>query len=322
MNKHKDQLKAFFTAHWNYLVVNTACQLGLFDALEDNALSITDLAALKALEPSQLLVLMKALKKIGFLIEQEGVYQLNAQSTLLTENHPETLKYACMNWSGEHLTAWQSLGHNIKTGQSAFESLYGQTYFEYLNTKPEKLHRYQKAMSEYARDDYKQLAKIIDFSQHTSVMDVGGGYGVTIQLIQEEYPRVNCILFDLPAVVENCPHAELSKVSGDFFENIPSISDAIILARVLHDWKDEKAVQILHNCYAALPLNGTLYMIENCTDKIDIDLSVLSLNMAVMCDSFERSSSEYTQLCKKAGFTLSKLTPLNQLQSILIFKKL
>jgi hypothetical protein len=30
----KDNLKSFFTEHWNYMAVSTACKLDLFDALE------------------------------------------------------------------------------------------------------------------------------------------------------------------------------------------------------------------------------------------------------------------------------------------------
>ena len=51
-------------------------------------------------------------------------------------------------------------------------------------------------------------------------------------------------------------------VSGNFFETIPFIADAIILKSVIHDWNDERSSLILRNCHRALPKNGTLLLVE------------------------------------------------------------
>jgi len=83
----------------------------------------------------------------------------------------------------------------------------------------------------------------------------------------------------------------------------------------------ELVFNILQNCFKSLPQNGTLYVIENCTDKIQTNLSLLSLNMAVMCQSFERSSIEYKKLCEATGFSFQEEKQLSYLQTILIFKK-
>ena len=176
-------------------------------------------------------------------------------------------------------------------------------------------------MFEYAMDDYKELPNIINFGIHKSIMDVGGGYGAAISLIQQNFLQVNCTLFDLEKVVEGVFNEKIKIIGGDFFEQIPNISEAIILSRVLHDWDDTKAQLILKNCFKALPSNGTIYVIENCTDKIHYDLTLLSLNMGIMCQSIERSSGEYIMLCEAEGFNFHMSKQLNELQTILIFKK-
>ena len=93
------------------------------------------------------------------------------------------------------------------------------------------------------------------------------------------------------------------------------------MSRVLHDWNDEKTNQILNNAYQALPENGSLYVLENCIDKIDVDLSLLSLNMLCMCESYERSSHEYIALANQSNFRFMEAKKLNELQTVLIFKK-
>jgi C-methyltransferase len=292
----------------------------LFDNLQE-AKTAKQLATEHSLNEDKLLLLLNALYNSDYLDKKGDYFKVNSISEFLTDNNPESLKYACLNWSAEHLNAWQNLDFSIKTGNSSFEEIYKKPFFDFLNDNPEKLHAYHKAMYQYAKDDYKKLPYIIDFSKHKSVMDIGGGYGAVLENIKAENPSVECILFDLPIVIEKVSNQEIQKIGGSFFEKIPFQSEAIILSRVLHDWNDEKANIILKNCFEALPNNGALYVIENCSDKIKIDLSLLSLNMTVMCESYERTSAQYISPCENVGFQFDSVTKLNELQTILIFKK-
>jgi hypothetical protein len=316
----RNQLKSFFTEHWKYMAVSSACKLNLFDSFQVEK-TITQIAKELNLKEDKLTLLVNALQNEGFLTKKEDTFVINELSELLTDNHKESLKYACMNWSSEHLTAWQNLDFSIETGKSAFEKVYGKPFFDYLNDRPEKLDAYHKAMYQYAKDDYKSLPERIDFGKHKSIMDVGGGYGAVLEIIKKNQNKLGCILFDLERVVANVNNTNIEKIGGDFFEAIPSRTEAIILSRVLHDWDDHKARKILLNCYEALPDEGFLYVIENCSDNISIDLSLLSLNMSAMCESFERTKSEYMELAQNSGFHLIDEKQLNSLQTILIFRK-
>lgn len=70
------------------------------------------------------------------------------------------------------------------------------SFFDYLNENPEKLHAYHKAMYQYAKEDYKTLPDLIDFSKYKSVMDVGGSYGAALEYIKHKNADVECVLFD------------------------------------------------------------------------------------------------------------------------------
>jgi len=316
----KNELKSFFTEHWTYMAVSTACKLNLFDNLLEEK-SAKQLAEKLSLNEEKVLLLLNALHNANFLGKNAELFKVNSLSEFLIENNPESLKYACMNWSGEHLNAWQNLDISIKTGNSSFEEIYGKPFFDFLNDNPEKLNAYHKAMYQYAKDDYKTLPDVIDFSKHKSVMDVGGGYGAVLENIKKKNPNLDCVLFDLEKVVENVTISNIKKISGSFFDKIPNQSEAIILSRVLHDWNDNKANVILKNCFEALPSKGTLYVIENCADKINVDLSLLSLNMTAICESYERTTQEYISLAQNTNFSFQGEVKLNDLQTILIFKK-
>lgn len=314
--------KNLFTEHWKFLALNAACKVNLFDIILSKSITILDLSKTKRFNPIILKNIVKILEQLD-LIQFNGPnskLQLTSKGMLFTESSPQRLKYACMNWAGKHLNAWQNLNYTLKTGKSSFKHLYGCNFFNYLNKNPKELVDYHKAMYEYARDDYKNLADIIDFSKHKSIMDVGGGYGAAISIIQRKNPQANCILFDLPKVIVKAPVQNVNKISGNFFNHVPNCS-AILLTRVLHDWNNERAHIILNNCSKALPTNGTLYVIENCSDLIKDDLTLLTLNMSVMCQSYERTSKEYIELAQKHHLHFKKMISLNFLQTILIFKK-
>ena len=321
MDNTRSHLKSFFTEHWKYMAVASAAKVGLFDYLGARLLSCKELAEALKLNTMALQFLLSALCNSGFLTEHNEKYQLAELSELLTEHHPDTLKYACLNWFGEHMTAWQYLPQTLENGRSYFENTFGIGYFDYLSKSPEKMHHYHLAMYEYAKDDYKELPQLIDWLQHKSVMDVGGGYGACIESIKKHHPQLDCHLFDLPEVAAAARQIDVNIIGGNFFDTIPKVADCIILSRVIHDWHDKNATVILKNCYNALPESGTLYLIENCKDLIETELSLLSLNMLVMCESHERTTTEYRAICGDAGLHFEGSVKLNALQHILIFKK-
>lgn len=316
----KDKLKSFFTEHWKYMAVNAACKLNLFDNLQQ-AKTARQLATELSLKEEKLSLLLNALHDADFLDRNADLFKINFLSELLTEDNPESLKYACLNWSKEHMVAWQNLDFSIRTGKSSFEEIYGLPFFDYLSENSEKLHAYHKAMYQYAKDDYKTLADVIDFSKHKSIMDVGGSYGAVLENIKSKNPSIDCVLFDLEKVVEQVKVSNIKKVSGNFFTEIPNQAESIILSRVLHDWNDEKVSIILKNCFKALPNNGTLYVVENCSDNVKVDLSLLSLNMTVMCESYERTKYEYEKLITDDGFRVLSFAQLNGLQYVLTATK-
>ncbi len=313
-------LKSFFTAHWEYLAVKTACEANLFDLIIEGFDSLEKIVEKQKLDRDFLNYLLQALDYLDF-IEYKDVLKLKEKGHILTENHPKSLKYSCILWAEEHLCAWQNLSFSLKIGKPYFEMQGEDDYFSFIENNPNELKIYHKAMYEYARDDYETLPKIIDFSVHKSILDIGGGLGALLEHILKKTPNVKCYLFDKEEVIGLCKNNSFEKITGNFFYKIPKIADAIILSRVIHDWDDEQALIILKNCFDALPENGTLYLIENYIDTNNKSFALLNLNMKLLTYGKERKLSEYQKLIENVGFHFVKTLKLNELQNILIFYK-
>jgi len=320
----KQELKQTFTSYWEYLPLKTACKLQVFDLIDTGYNNLESLAKQLGANSKSLFFLLESLVYLEALTKEKEGYKLTQKGQLLTEKHPQSLKYACILWGEEHLTAWQNLEKTILTGNPVFEQIYEQPFFDYHKENETSNHIYHKAMYEYARDDYENITDTIDFSQHQALIDVGGGLGALLESVHKKLPQLSLFLFETVNVVQLLPSHYtniFSAIVGDFFKNIPSIADGIVMSRVIHDWNDEKAILILKNVYNALPKGGKLYLIEIMKETIIDGAWLLNLNMQLICDSHERSSNQYILLLKKVGFIVQKIKKLNTLQSIIICKK-
>ena len=144
---------------------------------------------------------------------------------------------------------------------------------------------------------------------------MGGGNGSFLSAILSRYQNANGILLERQPAIEaakagrggSLPRCDL--VVGDFFENVPENADAHVLKRVLHDWSDEQAVQILKNCRSAMGDNARLLIIEGLlggpNEMTSTDL--LDLMLLVVTSGQERSEEQYAKLLEAADLRLESV---------------
>jgi hypothetical protein len=108
-------------------------------------------------------------------------------------------------------------------------------------------------------------------------------------------------------------------IGGNFFESIPSGADAYFLRHIIHDWEEEKALTILHNCHQAMSAESKLLVIESIIPKGNDRFGgkFLDLVMLLIPGGKERTEDEYRELFDKAGFELTRVVPTETEVSIL-----
>ena len=101
------------------------------------------------------------------------------------------------------------------------------------------------------------------------IVDVGGGHGALLRGILERHPNCTGVLCDLPSVVagadpmrQSAVAARCEFVPADMFQSVPAGGDAYILKRVIHDWNDDQATQILESCRRAVVPGGRVLVME------------------------------------------------------------
>jgi len=316
-----ESLKSSFTAHWGYMALRAACKLNLFDQLLDAPSTVASLSHTMKLDTRTLETLCAFLLRQGYFYQEGPRYRVSNKGLYFTDSHPQRIKYSCILWGEEQLTALQSLDYSIRTGDSSFESHFGESFFGYLSSRPEANRIYHKAMEEYAREDYKTLTELVDFSNFRKFLDVGGGTGTLARYVNSSCPSVEVTIMDRPEVLALCEVTDVNLMSGDFFESVTGHYDAIVLARVLHDWPDELALQILQNISYAQGPGDSLFILENLTDRMLDKGELLSLHMTAICRSFERSFEDYCSLLNSSGYIVNDPIQLTLHQFIIPCKK-
>ena len=121
---------------------------------------------------------MRALMELGLVGKDEGgVYNATERGSLLTKGNSLSLADAARHWGRESYQAWAGITRSLRTGESTFERLHGENFFDWIQDSPVDLRAYHSAMSTYARHDYRDLADSVDFTAHDSILDAGGGTG-------------------------------------------------------------------------------------------------------------------------------------------------
>src|SRR5262249_18810794 len=152
-----------------------------------------------------------------------------------------------------------------------------------------------------------------DLSRFRRLVDLGGATGHLASAACQRYPTLRAVVFDLPEAVPLAremiaagPAADRIEVqAGDFFKDPLPDADLFAVARILHDWAEEKIRLLLGKIFERLPKGGALLIAEKLLtqDKTGPTGALMqSLNMLVCTEGKERTLGEYAALLKQVGF--------------------
>uniref|UniRef100_A0A672PRN6 Acetylserotonin O-methyltransferase-like n=1 Tax=Sinocyclocheilus grahami TaxID=75366 RepID=A0A672PRN6_SINGR len=176
-------------------------------------------------------------------------------------------------------------------------------------TKDEVKIRFMDAMHSIARLTGKDVATAFDLSPYNMACDNGGCTGAMAYEFTKAHPGLSVIVFDLPQVIEVRRHFQpkenddrVSFVGGFFKDDLPK-ADLYILARILHDWSDEKLNVLLSKLSKMCTPGCGLLVSEIFLDEERKRPSRALLQALSMTEGKQRSTTEYRDLLEKHGVT-------------------
>ncbi|MFC0109686.1 methyltransferase [Kibdelosporangium aridum] len=303
------RLLGLMTGAWQTQALAVAASLQIFDHLADSE-STEDLAEKVGAHPDSLLRLLRYLASLGVLRASGDGYALTSLGELLRTDAQYSLHPLALLYGGSFYESFGSLEHAVRTGQDAFEHVFGAHHFDYFAARPEL--GFTRAMAASA-SIFGQVAEVFDFSSARHVIDVAGGNGELLKQILRGAPHLRGTLFERPdavasakanldSVLDRC-----SVVGGDFTDGVPEGGDVYLLSRILHDWDDQQCQAILKRCAASMPRDAQLLIVERLLPEDDSPSLAVAWDVHMLCNvgGRERTISHYRTLLAEAGFTVT-----------------
>jgi len=312
-------LNQIFADAWITQGIWVAAELGVADLLVNGPLTAEELAEQTHTHSGALSRVLRALASVGiFAQDPDGRFSLTPHANLLRSDVAGSQRSMGIMMGAEFHEAWGELLHSVRTGEPGFEKRFGAPFFQYMTKHPVRHGIYDAAMGNFGQAEAGAMIHAYDFTPFQTVVDVGGGSGLLLTTILNQYPALRGILFDLPAVVNRAEtiisgsglNGRCRIKGGDFFSSVPAGADAYVLQHIIHDWEDREAIAILRKCREAMNADGRILLLEMVIPNGNepsfgkwLDL------MMLLVGGRERTEEEYRRLFSAAGLKLNRIIP-------------
>ena len=304
--------------------LRAVASLRIPDLIESGVLELDALAAATDTNRDALGRLLRYLAHRGVFAEPEpDVFSLTAMGRLLRDGDPDgrrsRLDLAGLGASMD--LAFSGLLHSVRTGEAAYGSVHGRTFWADLNANPEFSDSFDALMASQQDQTAPQVAAIYDWASVRHVVDVGGGSGGLLTVLLSSHPHLRGTLVERarPARAAAVRFAAASLThraevaAGDFFSPLPAGGDVYITSRVLSDWDDDHAIRIMRRMREAAEPAGRVLIVEVLPNEPHVpQLSSFDLKMLVVVGGKERALADFADLAGQAGLGVRAVHPGQQ----------
>ncbi|WP_433516191.1 methyltransferase [Nonomuraea sp. CA-143628] len=299
--------------------IHVLAELNIADHLAAGPRTVAELAAEVGADRPSLYRVLRCAASVGVFTEvAEERFGLSPMAEGLRTDIADSARDAIvMDGSDFFYRALGALGHSVRTGETAFDHVFGMPIWPYLESDSGSSRILDDAMAAINRRLGNRYLDRIDFGRFRRVADIGGGKAIFLGLLLERFPGCAGVLFERPAMVEAAVASiaeqglsdRVTVTAGDFFAGpLPAGCDAYILNMVLHDWSDEAAARILRQVRTAIGDTGAvLFVLEQVVSELNTwdRAKLLDIDMLTVWGGRERSIHEWERLLRSTGFALA-----------------
>jgi len=237
--------------------LHVAATLCIPEHISAGRTGIAELAAVAGCDRDALHAVLGHLVSKGvFTEESSGRFACNRAAEQLAESSFLDLD----GIGGRMAHTWGTLLDYVRTGQPAYQQVFGRPFWEDLAAHPQIAAEFDALMGPAGHGIPDFDVELSDgWDNVRTVVDVGGGTGALLASLLRRHPQTEGILVDLPGTVARAGDvidsfgvsARVTVKAQSFFDPLPAGADLYLLKSVLNDWADEPTVAILRRCAEA-----------------------------------------------------------------------
>jgi O-methyltransferase domain/Dimerisation domain len=294
--------------------IYVATKLGIAEQVRNGPKTIEEMSAAAGAHSGALRRLLHALAGFGIFAEDEaGRFELTPMASLLQEGVPDSMSAFALWSGGISYRAFGGLEYSVRTGEPAFENLFGTDFFNYLAENLEAGALFDDLMA-WSTEPVAVAVAEYDFTGMRTVVDLGGGRGDLLAAVLRAQPGLRGLLVDRLNVIERAQRlleanglaTRCATLAADILQTVPPGGDLYILKSVVHGLDDRTATRLLSNCRAALGGLGKVLLVEFMMPPGNDPFpgKLMDLLMLVGCHGRERTAVEFRDLFAGAGFRI------------------
>jgi O-methyltransferase domain len=306
------------------MALRVAATLRLADFMPDDGNGegalIGDLAERAGADPEALVRMLRHLVAHGVFTEpRPGRFAANQTAAMLRTGQPGLMWLDLDGFGGRMDLAFTGLAHTVRTGEAAWEQVFGLPFWDYLDANPAISASFDATMA--VDGGNIAVAERYDWAPVRHVADIGGGTGTLIAEVLQRNPRLRGTVADLPETAARAREylarlgldGRCEVVGQSFFDPLPGGADAYVLNRVIHDWDDASATAILRRCAEAAGSTGRVLVVESHgTPRDAAGFAEMNLRMLVLAGGRERTLEEYSALAADAGLRVTAVHNISE----------
>ncbi|MFJ5229851.1 methyltransferase [Kitasatospora sp. NPDC088391] len=316
------------TGAWTTQALAAFAELGVPEAMDEHAARTAgQLAAVVGADPDALLSLLRYLSMLGAVVQDGPGFRLSPAGALLRADAPGSLRPLALMYAGPFYQSFARLSDTVRTGQVAFDLMFGENHFDHFARDPELAELFDRSMAASTRmfdplpahPAVRAAAAASTPDAPRTVVDLAGGTGELLARLLTAHPGLRGVLLERPQVADaarrfldtaGCGARAVCR-AGDFAD-VPTGGDVYVLSRVLHDWEDARCREILRHLAAAMPPHADLLIVERVLpdDGSPSLATAWDLHMRCNVGGRERTTAHYARLLADAGLELVDRAPL------------
>ena len=191
-------LRRLISGYQATFLIQVAAELNLADLLADGPRGAEELATAAGDDPNALRRVLFALAQIGvFARRPDGRFELTPLGACLRSGHPDRLNaFARYQAHAVIQQPWSSLLHSVRTGETAFDAVFGASLFDYLASRPDVAALFTSGMAARTAEHLSAIVAAYDWKNFETIADVGGADGTLLASILAAAPNARGITFD------------------------------------------------------------------------------------------------------------------------------
>ena len=265
------ELARLASGHVEARIVQVAVELGVFDAIGDQAMDAGCIASSLGTEGRATILFLNALTALRLLEKTGDRFALMpVTAKYLVRSSPRYLGGMIL-FDASLWNCWQHLSRAIRSGVPVrAPNMY--------QDDPGEIETFIDGMDSLvnARGDAEVVATLLDWHEVTELLDIGSGPATYPIYLSRQFPQLHATVFDLPGTLsiteryvrEAGMRERIRLIAGDYRKDpIPGSYDIVFLANIIHGEGYEENERLIAKLSSNLEAAGRIVIKDHILDS-------------------------------------------------------